>query len=319
MTALLALWLLALPAAAQDTWADTWADHLTGYDVPEGCPEAAAFLDELAELGVEPGAARITVSVAPAWSGLARGVVRVEQDGFAPDERVIEDEVCADVVDALAISAALVLRTGLTPLVEDAPDENAPGSDPDPVVTEETPEETPEETLRVRGWIGGGLRVGLGPTPGLSLAPELAAGVEVGLFVASVRVVFWPETGAPPDAGTPGPLGPVPGVALWGLGTTLEVGGRIGDWIAVVPTAVAELGATVARGTHVERPRTEGAFVLDAGIAATVQLDLGPVRVFVRGDLLFGLVEPRYQSAGSQAFEGPVVRGSGTAGAAYVF
>lgn len=311
MTALLALWLLALPAGAQDAW----ADHLAGYDVPEGCPDAAAFLAELAELGVEPGAARITVSVAPAWSGLARGVVRVEQDGFSPDERVIEDEVCADVVDALAISAALVLRTGLTPapVADVEPDERDP--DPAPI---ETPE-TPAETLRVRGWIGGGLRVGLGPTPGLSLAPELAAGVELGLFVASVRVVFWPETGAPPDAGTPGPIGPVPGVALWGLGTTLEIGGRIGDWIAVVPTAVAELGATVARGTHVERPRTEGAFVLDAGIAATVQLDLGPVRVFVRGDLLFGLVQPRYQSAGSQAFEGPVVRGSGTAGAAYVF
>lgn len=310
---------LALAARAQAQ--SPWDASIERFEVPDGCTTRDAFAARLDALGAVPRAVVVTVEVGASWSGLVRGVVVLTRPGAPPVERVIEDEVCADVLDALAIAAALYLRE--PPVVEvtpSDPDVDAVVPTVDGPVVEEPPRAPPivPPGPPVRVALGAGLRLGLGPVPGLAVAPDIALWVDVDRFVVAVHLLGWPEAAAPDGAGNPGPPAS-PGVAMYALGSTVELGARLGDDVAVVPAAVLELGAVLGRGVGVERPRTDVAFACDAGIAASGQLDLGPVRLFVRADLLFAVTQPAYVVGTAAAYQTPVVRGTGMLGLAYLF
>jgi hypothetical protein len=276
--------------------------------VPEGCPEQVTFEARLVALGTEAGGERLTIEVAPAWSGLYRGVVVIEAEGRERVERVIADEACADVVDALAITAALVLRAGLP----EVPAPDPPPLPPDPPEVTPPPASAPPAPsgFPVRGWLGAGLRLGLGPTPDFSAALDVAGGLELDRLVVTLRGAFFPEAAALSPTGG--------GVALFALTGTLEVGGRIGDALALVPAAVLEVGAAVARGLDVARPRTEAAPTVDVGLALTGQAEVGALRFFLRLDLLLAAVRPAYLVGEGEVFQAPPVRGTGTLGLAWV-
>lgn len=296
------------------------ADDLT-LEVPSGCGTAEGFTARLADLGAEPGDAEITVRVAPAWSGLFRGELRIERSGSVAVERMIEDDVCADVVDALAISAALVLRSPPEPLPP--PPAVEPSARPSAVEVEAAPIPEPPpvvvpQGLRLRGVAGAAFRLGLGPVPGFSVAPELFAALEIDRFVVGLHLLYWPEAGwLEPSPGSQG-------VALQAMGTTLELGARIGDDVGLIASAVLELGAAVGRGLGVDRPRTEVAFTADVGASLAGYLEVAnpavaSVRFFLRADLLFALAQPAYVLSSGLSYETPLVRGTGSAGLALVF
>lgn len=317
---LCAVWALVPGASARAQSA--WDASIERFEVPEGCTGREAFVGRLDALGAVPGAVRVAVEVAASWSGLLRGVVVLTRPDAPPVERAIEDEVCADVLDALAIAAALFLR-GEPPrdVPEAAPAAPAPVVEPAVVPPRGEVPPAPVESAhgpRVRVALGGGPRLGLGPVPDFALAPDLFLAVEIDRFVVALHVLGWPESTAPHGAG--GVLSPdAPGVALYALGSTLELGARLGDDVAVVPAAVLELGAVVGHGVGVERARTEVALACDAGVSTTVLFELGAVRLFVRADLVFALVQPVYVVGGLAAYQAPIARGTGMVGLAYLF
>lgn len=299
---------LAPVARAQSSW----TAGIERFEVPADCGSPETFAARLDALGAAPGSARLAVEIAPSWSGLVRGVVVVTRAHGAPVERAIEDDVCADVLDALAIAAALALRS---PAVAIAPPDPPIEVTPEPLPEPEPITPTPAPPPRVRVALGAGLRAGLGPVPGLALAPDVSIAVDVEYFFASIHVLAWPESAAPTGAGAPSQ----PGVALYALGSTLEVGGRLGNDVAIVPAAVLELSAVVARGIGLEQPRTEVAFACDAGASFALHVDLAPVRLFARVDALFAVTQPTYLVGSTTAYETPIVRGTGMLGISYVF
>ncbi|MDQ3037285.1 MAG: hypothetical protein M3Y87_33130, partial [Myxococcota bacterium] len=147
----------------------------------------------------------------------------------------------------------------------------------------------------------------LGPAPGLALAPTVALALDVDRFVAALHFAYWPESAATLADGARG-------VTLWALTSGLELGYRIGDAISVAPCVVLEPSVAFARGVGVARPRSEAALVLDAGASISLFFDLDRVRLFVRADVLFGIVRPAYGVDGVTVFTGPEVRGTGSAG-----
>lgn len=290
-------------------------------EVPSGCGTPEGFTARLADLGAEPGDAEITVRVAPAWSGLFRGELRIDRSGAVAVERMIEDDVCADVVDALAISAALVLRSPPEPLPPPPPPEAEPSEGEVEVEVAPSPEAPPAVVpagLLLRGVAGAGFRLGLGPVPGFSVAPELFGALEIERFVVGLHWLYWPEGGL--LEASPGGQG----VALQAMGTTLELGARIGDDVGLIASAVLELGAAVGRGLGVDRPRTEVAFTADVGASFVGYVEVAnpavaSVRFFLRADLLFALAQPAYVLSSGLSYETPLVRGTGSAGLALVF
>ncbi len=292
------------PALAQSTTpAITW-------DVP--CGERWTFAAGVAELGGSLDGFEVSVGVAETEAGTFRGRLGIARAGEALAERELEDASCADVVDALVIAAALALRA--LPAPPPAP----PARDTTPIAA--TDDETPPRTLptapptgpSARVGLGASLRGGVGPTPGLSLAPALGLVVEVERVIVGLDVAFWPDAAATLADGQRG-------VALWALTSGLSVGYRVGDGFSIVPCAVLEATAAVARGIGVPSPRSEATFVLDVGASVALALDFDPVRIFVRGDVLFGLVQPAYGVEGERVFVGPTVRGTGGAGVLVFF
>ncbi len=310
---LLCLGLLANSARAQSTL----PPFSMSMDVPAGCSSTEAFVVRLESLDAALVGAHLAVTVEPSWSGLMRGVLRVEREGAVPVERMIEDDRCEDVVDALAITAALVLRMPPEPLPP--PEEVdvrevtvAPPVQP-PLNDDLGPGARPP--LPLRGLLSVAFRLGLGVVPGVSIAPDLGAALEVDRLVIGLHLLYWPEAGAPSDLGA----GVSQGVALQALASTVEVGARLGEDLGIVPSVVVELGGVVARGLGVEAPRTEWAFACDVGAALVAYLDVAGLRFFVRGDLLFALAQPAYVVGARPAYETPAVRGTGSAGMALLF
>ncbi|MEJ7728380.1 MAG: hypothetical protein WKG00_04115 [Polyangiaceae bacterium] len=85
-----------------------------GYDAPVGCPDGGAFSAKLAErsrgLGIEPAGANapdVDVVIRADGQGYHGSLDVVTPDG--PIRRSIDGERCADLVTALALSAALLL------------------------------------------------------------------------------------------------------------------------------------------------------------------------------------------------------------------
>lgn len=290
------------------------------WDVP--CGEAAAFVAGVGELGGSFDGFEVVVAVDAPEAGSFRGRLSIRRDGESLVDRELSDERCEDVVDALVIAAALALRSLPREAIEPealpretiAPEEATPTplpsevvAPPSEVVAPAPPVQTPTSDGSVRVALGASLRVGLGPTPGLALAPDVALALEVERVIVALHFAYWPEAGATmPDE--------TRGVALWAMTSTLEVGYRIGDELGVAPFAVLEPSVALARGVGVERPREEATLVLDGGVAVALMLDLDRVRLFVRADVLFGLVRPVYGVEGEAVFAGPSIRGTGGAG-----
>jgi hypothetical protein len=292
----------AQPAPAAITW-----------NVP--CGDQWAFVAGVADLGGSFDGFAVAVDVAPTEAGTFRGHLSIARDGQTL-EREIEDAQCGDVVDALVITSALALRS-LPPTPEPEPAVEAPTSEPlEEPVDDETPSAPRPEPLppasSVRLGLGAGLRGGLGPTPGPAIAPELVLALEVERVVVALRLAYWPEAGATLADGQRG-------VVVSAITSSVEIGYRIGDAFSVMPSLVLEPSAAFARGVGVMAPRAETALVLDGGAAVTLTLDVDRVRFFVRGDVLFGLVQPIYGVEGERVFVGPLVRGTGGAGLVVFF
>lgn len=309
---LLCLGLLANSARAQSTL----PPFSMSMDVPAGCSSTEAFVVRLESLDAALVGAHLVVTVEPSWSGLMRGVLRVEREGAVPVERMIEDDRCEDVVDALAITAALVLRMPPEPLPPpeevDVPDVTVALPVQPPANDDPAAEARP---LPLRGLLSVAFRLGLGVVPGVSVAPDLGAALEVDRLVIGLHLLYWPEAGAPSDLG----VAVSQGVALQALASTIEVGARLGEDLGIVPSVVVELSGVVARGLGVEAPRTEWAFACDVGAALVAYLDVAGLRFFVRGDLLFALAQPAYVVGARPAYETPAVRGTGSVGMAVLF
>ncbi len=305
---------LLTPAAAAH--AQDGADAVA-WSVP--CGDRWAFVAGVAELGGSFEGFEVGVDVAPTGTGTFAGRLSIGRAGVALTARALEDGHCEDVVDALVIAAALALRS-LPPAPPPPPPPPPSEALPAPAEDDETPPPiaAPVEPIAApapsppRFGIGASFRVGLGPVPGVALAPALVLTLEVERVVASVHVAYWPEAGATLADGRRG-------VVLWGLGGTVEVGYRIGDEVSFVPSVVLEPSVAIARGVGVSSPRSEATFVLDAGACGALTWDLDRVRLFVRADLLFGLVQPLYGVEGERVFTGPIVRGTGGAGLSVLF
>lgn len=291
------------------------SDAPIAWDVP--CGEAAAFVASVGELGGSFDGFEVSVEVGALAADSFRGRLRIRRDGEALVERELGDERCEDVVDALVIAAALALRSlpREADRAADAIEPEPPAAAPAPEVAEPPPPElapaapvrSPASDGSVRVAIGASVRIGLGPTPGLAVAPAVAVALEVQRVLVGLHVAYWPESGAAvPDEAR--------GVALWALTSTLEVGYRIGDDVSVAPLAVIEPSVAVARGIGVASPRTEATLVLDAGAAVALMLDVDRVRLFVRADVLFGIVRPVYGVDAEVVFASPSIRGTGAAG-----
>ncbi len=283
-------------------------DPAIGWDVP--CGEPWAFVAGVAELGGSFEGFEVAVGVTETDAGAFVGRLSIARAGQPLAERELSDTQCADVVDALVIAAALALRSlpAAPPPPVPAPVEIGPVAPPD----DEAPpgpavEAPPPASPSVRFGIGASFRGGLGPTPGVALAPVIALALEVDRVVVALHFAYWPEAGATLADGQRG-------VVLWALTSTVEVGYRIGDAVSFVPSLVVEPSAAVARGIGVAGARSEATLTLDAGASAALTFDVDRVRLFVRGDLLFGLVQPAYGVEGERVFSSPVVRGTGGAG-----
>ncbi|MFO0684971.1 MAG: hypothetical protein U0234_23135 [Sandaracinus sp.] len=293
---------LLLPAsvrAQRDPDAVTW-------NVP--CGDRWAFVAGVAELGGSFDGFEVEVEVAPTQAAAFLGRLRIARAGETLAVRELEDENCADVVDALVITAALTLRSlPAAPAVA-----SPPPSDPPPASDDEVPPPIaapldPPPPAPPRFGIGASFRGGLGPAPGVALAPAVGLVLEIERVVVTAHFSYWPEAGATLADGRRG-------VALWALASTLELGYRIGDEVSFVPSVALEPSVAVARGVGVASPRSEATFVLDGGAAAMLTWDLDRVRLFLRADVLFGLVQPVYGVEGEAVFSGPIVRGTGGAG-----
>jgi hypothetical protein len=295
---------LAQPPEAAITW-----------DVP--CGDRWAFVAGVAELGGSFEGFDVSVGVVETEAGSFRGRLSVARGSEPLADRELEDAECADVVDALVIAAALTLRslrsTSSAGAASDAPvaplppDTITAAPPDDEVPPTDAPIVEPRPATSARFALGASFRGGLGPTPGVSLAPVLAISLEVERVLVTLDLAYWPEAGATLADGQRG-------VALWALTPTLELGYRIGDAFSVVPAIVIEPSAAIAHGVGVPSPRSEATLALDAGGALYVTLDLDRVRLFVRGDVLFGLVQPVYGVEGERVFASPTVRGTGGAG-----
>ncbi|MBX3269291.1 MAG: hypothetical protein KF729_03465 [Sandaracinaceae bacterium] len=271
------------------------------WDAP--CGDPSAFAARVEELGGELEGVEVEVGVSAVEEGF-HGRLRVVR-GDERAAREIDDAGCEDVLDALAIAAALALRALGAPAAPVAL-ERAPAAS-------EIPEALAPQGLAARLGVGAALRGGLGPVPDAALAPAVVVALELGPLWAGLSVSYWPEAAATLDERGRG-------VTLFALGTTLEVGYRIGGEVAVVPCAVVESSVAFARGTGVERPRSEATWVLDAGAAVWLTLDLEDrVRLFARAELLVGLARPIYGVEAEAVFASPLLRGAGGGGVLVMF
>jgi len=279
--------------------------------VPEVCASEESVRARLAEFGVEGVEdASLTITTSTSWAGLVRGELRVEQRGAAA-VRSLEDLACEDVVGALVIAAALMLREGLhttTPTTERP-------SAPDVLQLDVTERESARPPARVatpsvlRLSVGLEGRAGFGPTPGLSVAPGIVGALSLDAFVAVVRLVYWPSSDALGDGSRP------LGALVRAFVGTLEAGARVGEDVGVSVTGVVEGGASISRGLGIVEARDVTSGVLDVGLAATMDGRVGLVTWFFRVDVLAALVRPTYLVGDYLAFEAPPLRGSLSVGA----
>lgn len=288
-------------------------DETLAWDVP--CGEPWAFVAGVSELGGSFDGFEVQVGVTETDPGSFLGRLSISQGGQQLALRELTDTECADVVDALVIAAALALRSLPTapPPPPPVPAETGPVAAPD----DEAPPppgssvEAPPQAPSIRFGLGASFRGGVGPTPGIALAPVIAVALEVERVIVALHFAYWPEAGATLADGQRG-------VVLWALTSTVEVGYRIGDAFSVVPSIVLEPSAAVARGIGVVGARSEATLALDLGASVSLTFDIDRVRLFVRGDLLFGVVQPAYGVESERVFSSPTVRGTGGAGL-YVF
>lgn len=276
------------------------------WDVP--CGDRWAFVAGVAELGGSFEGYDVAVRVAPTEAGAFVGRLSIELPAGARAIRELEDANCADVVDALVIAAALTLRSLPPPAprarVVDRPPVPATDDEMPPALS--APVAAPSSPPPRIGF-GASFRVGLGPVPGVAIAPVLAVALEIERVVVALHVAYWPVAGATLEDGRRG-------VVVGALASTLELGYRLGDEVSFVPSLAIEPSVALARGVGVASPRDEAVFVLDGGASAALSWDVGAIRLFVRADVLFALVQPVYGVEGERVFVGPTVRGTGGAG-----
>jgi hypothetical protein len=259
----------------------------------------------------------VELEVTRAWSGLFSGRLALARVGEPFESRELEDATCVDVVDALAITAALRLRT-LASLPQREASPQSHGPDEISLTLHErgsTTAEAPRPTgPRLEVGLGAHGRVGLGPVPGLAGALSLTVDIDVERVAIAVHLAHWPDATATAS-------GSMRGVALQALSATVELGYRAGDQpgpspaFGATPALVLEPVLTLARGLGVDAPRTEVVGAFDLGMSLTAHVDVGPLRLFARGDLLFATIATSFGIQGEIAYESPVVRGTGALGA----
>ncbi len=298
-----ASWLVTSSLASSRAEAQTLELH-----VPDVCATEASVRARLASFGIEHvDDATITITTSTSWSGLVRGELHLAQRGVTA-VRSLEDVACEDVVAALVIAAALALREGLG---ETAPALVTPDTLELHMHETETgrPGETAPTGTTMSLAVGLEGRLGLGPVPGLSVAPGIVGRLSIDAFVGALHVVYWPSSMGTGDGSR------ALGASVRAFVATVEAGGRVGDDIGVTVTGVIEVGAAISRGVGIAEPSDVASAVLDGGLAVAMDGRVGPVTWFLRLDLLFAIAQPVYLVGDYAAFEAPPLRGSLSVGA----
>ena len=252
------------------------ASPVLDYVAERDCPGRDRFVAQVEE-ALDPSertrvrgarGTRIRVEIRGAMGGYRGTLEKIDEAG-ASAARVVVSPICADVAQALALTAAFSLAPASAP--------------PEPVVIERSAP-TPEAAERPAGGAGPGRwSVAAGPVAGGWLSPGLMTGIEgggertfpVGDAVPSLAASLRLRTayvrndwlGSAPDAR----------FALWaGTLEACALARRRGGGLELGLCASGESGWLRARGVHVANPRASDSWWLAFGGGPLVRMALGP-------------------------------------------
>jgi hypothetical protein len=297
------------PAGADASDPPAPADVRVDYRAATGCPTAAYFRASIAartslvRFADTDDVTRAFVLDVAVDGDRARGVLRVLDASGAESARQLAGVTCREVVDALALVAALAIdpRASTAPLAiapaepEPAP---APPSTPAPpprVAPAAIASASAPAPSRSRWAIGAGVGAGVVdaglPEPAYEVAPGLVArrggGRLLELGVAFVRVA----SGG--DATADGMVD-----LTWNLGRA-EACLAIVELVGITASACARVdaGALVAQGVDVPNPRRVTRPWVAPGAALTIGRAIGPVLVRAGVGIDAPLVRDRFELA----------------------
>jgi len=273
------------------------------YSAPSSCPTQGRFVARLrmhtqrVQFASDPDGLTLQVGIVRTSEGYS-GTLEVAQQGRPPGTRTFEAADCADVVSALALSAALSIDPeanltvapeneagGLAEPGESTGSEATPGSEPgtesgaspserspansgtEPDANEPLP--PPLEPAPTQG--GGGTLWSIGPALSVSFAFEPKAAIGGGLVTAvrdtSGRNVFPLELALRLEyLSTRLTRGDDPLVLDWWSANLLACPLRAGDGLTVLLCGVGQAGLLHAEGVDVEQPESVSRSFFSVGL-----------------------------------------------------
>lgn len=281
------------------------------YSAPSSCPTQGRFVARLrmhtrrVQLSSDPDGLTLQVAIVRTGEGYS-GTLGVAQRGRPPGTRNFEAADCADVVSALALSAALSIdpeanltvapETEASGLAEpgestgsEATPETRAGAESTANPAERSPsdghteadvhEPQPPPLEPAPAQTGGGTLWSIGPALSLSFAFEPKAAIGGGLVTAvrdtSERNVFPLELALRLEyLSTRLTRGDDPAVLDWWSANFLACPLRAGDGLTVLLCGVGQAGLLLAEGVDVERPESvsRSFFSLGLGLWARQRL-----------------------------------------------
>lgn len=277
MKALVVALLAVTAAPAHAAW--TWT-------APDTCPDEKAFRDAVSrrvDRPLEQIPLGVDVVVAAEGSGFA---ARVTVQGAIEDARVLTNDSCAELADAVAVVIARLVST--------LPEPRAPS--PPPVVRHEVQRSTP--------W-NGGLRLsgllGTGSAPGLGIGGELGAWVSRGSLELSIAGSRWKANTAMLEGTMSGVDVAVQAVAVR-AGWRQRAGSlRGGAW------GVGELGSIRGDGIGLMNDRSGSSRWSAAGAGGGIAVPLTPrIALLASAELKFVLDRTQFRvDSGTAVYRTP--------------
>lgn len=232
---------IALLAVATTAGADP-AELRVEYAAPDGCPTRAQFEGAVRER-VAASSATVTLAVVKR-EGAYEGQLTVESPGVESSRRVLADRSCEQVVDALALIAALAVNESA-----DAPVAPPPAAPPPVPVAAPAIRVSPPPSHAATTGFGGDGGAYRGVSPHTAFGGELFAERTLhvgGILAPSIRLGIAATTAATT-------VDPGQARFVWAAGElgVCPIRIELGAGVAVAPCARFDLGALYARGTGV--------------------------------------------------------------------